>query len=565
MSLSFDSALIGQLVNHHLLTEHQLTNLKQGINNYRSLPQAMVEQGLISSDQFVSFCQRTFDVAYYDLSTVNLAELPTISHNEKLIVEHQVSPVEQSDDCLIIATTDPTDLSAQDDFEFNSGLPVRFVICDPIKLDNLINTLYPDEDDMIELLGTDTSDLDEFEIEYLDDNLTSSSQDAPIVLYVNKVLSDAIKKGASDIHFEPYQGEYRVRFRIDGVLIEASSPPTDLAQRVAARIKAISNMDIAEKRKPQDGRLKLNLSLNQNIEFRVSTLPTVWGEKVVMRVLQNEVTAVGLDNLGFDAEQKQLFVDALNQPQGLILVTGPTGCGKSLSLYTGLNLLNTEQLNISTVEDPVEVHLNGINQVQVNPKAGLTFAGALRAFLRQDPDVLMIGEIRDTDTADIAIKASQTGHLVLSTLHTNSAVETINRLINMGIPAYNLASSVSLIMAQRLVRKLCEHCKVPDIYLPKQELIRQGFQSEQLTNTVIYQAQGCAKCNHGYKGRTGIFEIVKPDEKFKHSIINQDNPIALSALFEHQEFTSLRQSGLHKVLAGVTSLAEVNRVTSNKL
>lgn len=565
MSLSFNTALIGQLVDHHLLTEHQVVDLKQGINNYRSLPQAMVEQGLISSEQFVSFCQQTFDVGYYDLSIVDLAMLPAISSSEKLVIEHQVLPVEQEEDYLVIATTDPTDISAQDDFEFNSGLPVRFVICDPIKLDNLINTLYPDEDEVIQTLNTENHELEEFEIESLDKSIKPTKVDAPIVLYVNKVLSDGIQRGASDIHFEPYQNDYRVRFRIDGVLVEASSPPSNLAPRVAARIKAISNMDIAEKRQPQDGRLKLKLSITKNIEFRVSTLPTVWGEKVVMRVLHNEAVTADLDNLGLESSQKDLFLEALNQPQGLILVTGPTGSGKSLSLYTGIQLLNTEQLNISTVEDPVEVHLKGVNQVQVNTKAGLSFVSVLRAFLRQDPDVLMVGEVRDLETADIAIKASQTGHLVMSTLHTNSAVETINRLVNMGIPAYNIASSVSLIMAQRLVRKLCEHCKVPDIYLPEHELIRQGFKPSQLAGAEIFQAQGCSKCNQGYKGRTGIFEVVKPDDTIRNIIVNQNDPVGLTALFEQQDIMTLRQSGLLKVLSGTTSLAEVNRVTSPRL
>ncbi|NVK25372.1 MAG: type IV-A pilus assembly ATPase PilB [Gammaproteobacteria bacterium] len=563
MSLSFNSSLIGQLVDHHLLTEHQLINLKQALNNYRSLPQAMIEQGFVSCDQFISFCKNTFNIDYYDLNSVDLTELDEWVSSEKLIVEHQALPVEQHDDFLIVATCDPTDLSAQDDFEFNSGLPVRFVVCDPIKLDNLINTLFPDEDQYIKALEEQSENgIDDFEIESAHEDLDTASIDAPIVLYVNKVLVDAIRKGASDIHFEPYQDDYRVRFRIDGVLIEASCPPADLASRVAARIKAISNMDIAEKRKPQDGRLKLKLSITQSIEFRVSTLPTIWGEKVVMRLLQNQSTLASIDNLGFESSQKKLFVDVLQQPQGLILVTGPTGSGKSLTLYAGLNVLNTEHLNISTVEDPVEFHIKGINQVQVNNKAGLTFVSASRAFLRQDPDVLMVGEVRDLETAETVIKASQTGHLVLTTLHTNSAVATINRLTNMGVPAYNVASAISLIVAQRLVRKLCDHCKVPEIYIPDEELIRQGFKPEQLEGAVIYQAQGCSECNHGYKGRTGIFELVKPDDILRQNMANIDDPMTLAALFKQQEILTLREAGLNKVLLGITSLAEINRVSS---
>jgi type IV pilus assembly protein PilB len=375
------------------------------------------------------------------------------------------------------------------------------------------------------------------------------------------MLHDAIRKGASDLHFEPYEKSYRIRFRIDGILHEVASPPVALSTRLSARLKVMSRLDIAEKRVPQDGRIKLKLSQKKSIDFRVSTLPTLWGEKIVMRILDSDSAMLGIDILGYEAEQKQLYLDALAQPQGMILVTGPTGSGKTVSLYTGLNILNTEETNISTAEDPVEINLPGINQVQVNPRAGLTFPSALKAFLRQDPDVIMVGEIRDIETAEIAIKAAQTGHLVLSTLHTNSAPETLTRLLNMGVPAYNVASSVTLIIAQRLARRLCNHCKAAE-QLPEQEALKQGFSATQLSQLKLFKPVGCDHCTGGYKGRLGIYEVMPITAQIAAKIMAGANSLDIAAQAQIEGFPNLRQSALKKAAAGFTSLAEVNRVTN---
>ncbi len=372
---------------------------------------------------------------------------------------------------------------------------------------------------------------------------------------------DAIKKGASDLHFEPYEHRYRVRFRIDGILHEMASPPNSLASRLSARIKVMSRLDIAEKRKPQDGRIKLKITERKSIDFRVSTLPTLWGEKIVMRILDSSSAMLGIDVLGYEPEQKKLYMDALEQPQGMILVTGPTGSGKTVSLYTGLNILNQPERNISTAEDPVEINLEGINQVQINPKADMTFANALKAFLRQDPDVVMVGEIRDLETAEIAIKAAQTGHLVLSTLHTNSAPETLTRLLNMGVPAYNVASSISLIIAQRLARRLCPKCKTPE-KLPDEELIRQGFDKDKLNEVQLFAPKGCDSCTEGYKGRVGIYEVMQITPEIAQIIMRGGNSLEIAEVSLRSGFNDLRLSGLKKAADGVTSLAEINRVTS---
>ncbi|CAM5193534.1 type IV-A pilus assembly ATPase PilB [Alishewanella longhuensis] len=390
--------------------------------------------------------------------------------------------------------------------------------------------------------------------------MQADKEDQPIITFINKILLDAIRKGASDLHFEPYEKQYRIRFRIDGILTEVASPPVALSTRLSARLKVMSRLDIAEKRVPQDGRIKLKISAKKSIDFRVSTLPTLWGEKIVMRILDSDSAMLGIDVLGYEPEQKQRYLDALAQPQGMILVTGPTGSGKTVSLYTGIAILNTEETNISTAEDPVEINLPGINQVQVNPRAGLTFASALKAFLRQDPDVVMVGEIRDLETAEIAIKAAQTGHLVLSTLHTNSAPETLTRLLNMGVPAYNVASSISLIIAQRLARRLCPKCKVQED-IPHAELIRQGFREEQLANITIFKPVGCDHCTNGYKGRVGIYEVMPISQRMADIIMENGNSLDIASQAQREGINNLRQSGLIKAAAGVTSLAEVNRVT----
>lgn len=413
------------------------------------------------------------------------------------------------------------------------------------------------EDDFKEFSGMDVEDTQQQQ----DSNDEKDKEDAPIIVYINKILMDAIKKGASDLHFEPYEHKYRIRFRIDGMLHEMASPPTSLSTRLSARIKVMSRLDIAEKRKPQDGRIKLKISDRKSIDFRVSTLPTLWGEKIVMRILDSSSAMLGIDVLGYEPEQKALYMDALAQPQGMILVTGPTGSGKTVSLYTGLNILNKPERNISTAEDPVEINLEGINQVQINPKAEMTFANALKAFLRQDPDVVMVGEIRDLETAEISIKAAQTGHLVMSTLHTNSAPETLTRLLNMGVPAYNVASSISLIIAQRLARRLCPKCKTPET-LPEEELNRQGFVKAGINDITLYKANGCDHCTEGYKGRVGVYEVVKITPEIAQVIMEGGNSIQIADMAAKAGFANLRISGLKKAAAGVTSLAEINRVTS---
>jgi type IV pilus assembly protein PilB len=381
------------------------------------------------------------------------------------------------------------------------------------------------------------------------------------VVFINKILLDAIKKGASDLHFEPYEKAYRIRFRVDGILTEVAKPPVALSSRMAARLKVMSKLDIAERRVPQDGRIKLALSKKKSIDFRVSTLPTMWGEKVVMRILDSSSAMLGIDMLGYEPEQKKIFTEALAQPQGMILVTGPTGSGKTVSLYTGLNILNTEQRNISTAEDPVEINLEGINQVQINNRAGLTFPGALRSFLRQDPDIVMVGEIRDLETAEISIKAAQTGHLVLSTLHTNSAAETLTRLLNMGVPSYNVASSVSIIIAQRLARRLCTQCREEE-HLTETQLVEQGFPADKLSDITLYKAVGCSHCTNGYKGRVGIYEVIKISPQISSIIMEGGNSLDIAKQCQTEGYNNLRQSGLQKAMSGMTSLAEINRVTS---
>ena len=381
------------------------------------------------------------------------------------------------------------------------------------------------------------------------------------MVFINEILLDAIKKGASDLHFEPYEKSFRIRFRIDGILSEIARPPVALSSRLAARLKVMSRLDIAERRVPQDGRIKLAISKKKSIDFRVSTLPTMWGEKVVMRILDSSSAMLGIDVLGYEADQKEIYLEALSKPQGMILVTGPTGSGKTVSLYTGLNILNTQERNISTAEDPVEINLEGVNQVQINNRAGLTFPAALRSFLRQDPDIVMVGEIRDLETAEIAIKASQTGHLVLSTLHTNSAAETLTRLLNMGVPSYNVASSVSIIIAQRLARRLCPQCKEEET-LSDTLLLKEGFPADKLSEIKLFKAVGCQHCTAGYKGRVGIYEVIKISPEISSIIMEGGNSLDIAEQCQKEGYNNLRQSGIVKAMGGLTSLEEVNRVAS---
>ncbi len=427
-------------------------------------------------------------------------------------------------------------------------------------LNKAIETLL---EDSAATLG-EVGDIDDIEVDDSESRLDEAQgvdDDAPIVKYINSILLDAVRKGASDLHFEPYEKKYRIRFRVDGILHEVATPPVNLANRFSARLKVMSKLDIAERRLPQDGRIKLKISNKRNVDLRVSTLPTMWGEKVVMRILDSSAASLDIDRLGYSDEQKAKYLNAPAKPQGMILITGPTGSGKTVSLYTGLNILNTVERNISTAEDPVEINLAGINQVQINTKAGLTFASALRSFLRQDPDIVMVGEIRDLETAEIGIKAAQTGHLVLSTLHTNSAAETLTRLLNMGVPAFNIASSVSLIIAQRLARRLCNECKTEDRYSAA-ELRTIGFTEQQIAAGItLYKPVGCDKCTDGYKGRVGIYEVLEMSENIGHIILNNGNAMEIAKVAQQEGMSTLRQSALQQAANGITSLNEVTRVT----
>lgn len=506
-----------------------------------------------------------FSLPLLDLSRFNTEWIPENVISEKLIQTHHVIPLTKRGKRLFIAQSDPSNHKAVDDIKFNTNLNIETVVVAEHHLskmiDRLLNTqesVLDDLDDSLEDIDLEDPDL-ELEQEQADTGATAAD-DAPVVRFVNKMLLDAIKQGASDIHFEPYEKRYRVRYRTDGVLFEVANPPSNLSTRLAARLKVMSRMDISERRLPQDGRIKMKISKTKSIDFRVNTLPTVWGEKIVLRILDSSSAQLGIDSLGYESDQKQLYLDALARPQGMILVTGPTGSGKTVSLYTGLNILNEEKRNISTVEDPVEINLEGINQVNVNTKVGLDFSSTLRAFLRQDPDVVMVGEIRDLETAQISIKAAQTGHLVLSTLHTNSAAETLTRLVNMGIPSFNIATSVSLIIAQRLARRLCNECKEP-VDIPHDALLEIGFTEEMLSSARIYKAKGCHHCKDGYKGRVGVYEVVKITSKLANAIMEGANSLRISEIAQQEGFPIMRESALRKVAQGLISLEEANRIT----
>ena len=503
-----------------------------------------------------------------DLDTIAPDALIKDVVDPKLITKHTILPLLRRGNRLFVAVSDPTNLPALEEIRFNTGLNVETVIVEDDKLRRRIDLLESEQEGKA-FQGLD-DDLDNLEAADTEpapsggEDAGSGSDDAPIVRFVNKLLLDAIKGGASDLHFEPYEKAYRVRFRQDGILQTVSKPPVNIASKLAARLKVMARLDISERRVPQDGRIKLKISKTRAIDFRVNTCPTLFGEKIVLRILDPESAKMGIDALGYEPEQKEMYMDALDKPQGMILVTGPTGSGKTVSLYTGVNILNTPERNISTAEDPVEINLEGINQVNVNPKQGMDFATALRAFLRQDPDVVLVGEIRDLETAEIAVKAAQTGHLVLSTLHTNSAPETLTRLRNMGVPSFNIATSVILIIAQRLARRLCEHCKEP-VDVPKQSLLEMGFTDADLESGFTVYApheEGCSKCRGGYKGRVGIYEVVRITDGISRIIMEEGNSIQIGDQCRKEGFNDLYRSGLVKVMQGVTSLEEVSRVTS---
>jgi type IV pilus assembly protein PilB len=557
------SGLARQLVDAQLLAE---SAAQQAVVKAKQakvpLVTYLVQQRLVQSRPLAELAAQEFGVPFLDLAAIDKEQLPKDIVNEKLMQQHHFLPLSKRGNKLFIALSDPTNQQAINDVSFGSKLAVEVVLVEDDKLHQAIER-YLDT-------GTGGLDLGDIDLDLETDGgerpqeavAGTDADDAPVVKFVNKMLLDAIKKGSSDLHFEPYEKMYRVRFRTDGILHEAARPPVQLVSRISARLKVMSNMDISERRKPQDGRVKLKVSKTKSIDFRVNTLPTLWGEKIVMRILDSSSAQMGIDALGYEDVQKELYLQALKQPQGMILVTGPTGSGKTVSLYTGLNILNTEDINISTAEDPVEINLEGINQVNVNPRQGLDFSQALRAFLRQDPDVIMVGEIRDLETAEIAIKAAQTGHMVMSTLHTNSAAETLTRLRNMGVPAFNLATSVNLIIAQRLARKLCNKCKrVHEV--PREALLAEGFREEEIGSFTLYQPIGCEECNAGYRGRVGIYEVVKITPALQQMIMEEGNSIEIAARMRTEGFNDLRRSGLVKAMQGITSLEEINRVTKD--
>lgn len=510
-----------------------------------------------------------FGESLFDLDVLDPDALPQISIDEKLIRKHNVLPIFKRGNRLFLAVSDPSRLDAVDAIRFNSGLNIETVVVEENKLLKLIDkVLEGKSNSSMQGLDADLDDVDISGGEDADANdgsttVSNAEDDAPIVRYINKILLDAIKGGASDLHFEPYEKAYRIRFRIDGVLREIAKPPVQMAGKMAARLKVMSQMDISERRIPQDGRIKLKLSKSRAIDFRVNSLPTLFGEKLCLRILDPSSAMLGIDALGYEPDQKALFMDALDKPQGMLLITGPTGSGKTVSLYTGLNILNTEETNISTAEDPVEINLEGINQVNVNTKVGLTFATALKAFLRQDPDVIMLGEIRDLETAEIAVKAAQTGHMVLSTLHTNDAPQTISRMMNMGIAPFNIISSVTLVIAQRLARRLCPHCKKP-MALPEHAMLAEGFSQAQIdAGVTLFEAVGCDQCNDGYKGRTGIYQVMPLTEEIQKIILEGGNSMQIGEAAARSGVNDLRKSAMKKCAAGTISLVEANRVTKD--
>ena len=515
--------------------------------------------------QVARFAADTFGHPLVDLAAFDVDQLPKDIIDKKLVASLRVLALRKRGNRLAIAVSDPTNFQALDQVKFQTQLALDVVVAEHDKLLRFIEGVSQTVSQSLEKLVDDEVNFDELLNESTEQPIEESNaevDDAPVVRFLQKLLLDAITEGASDLHFEPYEKFYRIRVRVDGVLREVAQPPIAIKERLVTRIKVLSRLDISEKRVPQDGRMKLALSGQRAIDFRVSTLPTLYGEKVVMRILDPAQAKMGIDSLGYEPDQRESLVDAVTRPYGMVLVTGPTGSGKTVSLYTCLNMLNKPGVNISTAEDPAEIQLAGINQVNVNEKAGLTFSNALRAFLRQDPDVIMVGEIRDLETADIAIKAAQTGHMVMSTLHTNDAPTTLTRMLNMGVAPFNIAASVLLITAQRLGRRLCENCKQPADY-PRESLLRAGYRAEELDGSwKPYRAVGCSACNNGYKGRVGIYQVMPISESIQRIILSEGTALDIAAQALKDGVRDLRQSGLVKVRAGVTTLEEVIAVTN---
>jgi type IV pilus assembly protein PilB len=561
------SGLPRRLVQDGIVSEDDLNQAMQTAQKSGTgLVPVLVAQQMGEARRIAVAAAHEFGVPLMDLDSVELDLDIVRLVSEKLLSKHRVLPLLQRGKRLYIAVGDPTNLHALDEIKFQTTLRIEPVVVEQDKLEERVSRAIEAIDTTMSSFDDDEFDMDNLEFSSGEEEegpeITSADvEDAPVVKFVNKIMMDAIKRGASDIHFEPYEKFYRIRLRQDGVLDEIARPPIALALKVAARLKVMARLDIAERRIPQDGRIKMKLSKNRAIDFRVNTCPTLYGEKVVCRLLDPSSATLGIEALGYEEEQIELYTSNLFKPYGMILVTGPTGSGKTVSLYTGLNLLNTADRNISTAEDPAEINLPGINQVNVNNKVGLTFASCLRAFLRQDPDVIMVGEIRDLETAEIAIKAAQTGHLVLSTLHTNDAPKTLTRMVDMGVKPYAIASTVSLIIAQRLARKLCDNCKEP-IEVPAEALLKEGFTQADVDDGItVFHPKGCSSCTAGYKGRVGIFQVLPVTDTIGRIIMEGGNAMQIADQAKKDGIPDLRASGLRKVKDGVTSLEEINRVT----
>jgi len=548
------------LLDEALLEQAILSAQKRNL----SLVKYLVEQNILDSKLVAMAASRQFRLPIMDLDAMDPALLPLTVIKQDLLRKHQVVPLHKGENSLFLGMSDPANQDALDEIKFHTSCRIEPVVVEQDKLSAVVQELL-DQDCSIKPGDiSEHLDFNSLEIENSNDDPEADQSDSidetPVMRFVNKMLMDSIRLGVSDIHIETFEKFARIRFREDGMLREIARPPLTVTRKIGSRLKVMAKLDIAEKRLPQDGRFRLKFTRSRSIDFRVSTLPTLWGEKTVLRILDFQQQKLDLDAMGFTNEQKQQYTEALQQQQGLVLVTGPTGSGKSMTLYAGLKLLNTQERNIATAEDPVEIQMQGINQLAVNADIGLNFAEALRAFLRQDPDVIMVGEIRDLETAEIAMRAAQTGHLVLSTLHTNSAPETLSRLMQMGIPAYQIASSLSLVVAQRLARRLCNHCKKP-VELPHKVLIQEGFTSEEAQTARIHIPAGCEFCHSGYKGRLGIIETVPITTALSHVIMNGGNSMQIAEFAEKAGFNSLRRSALEKAAQGLISLAEVNRIT----
>ena len=546
---------------------------REAQNAETSLLQYVIENGLVPARQATLTAAWEYGLPIVDLDALRLDCLPPVTdYPEALLRKLCVVPLVRRPHRLTVAVAYPTILAQLDELQFATGVSIEAVLCSVDQLTPVLEAYLAQGGNrmMLELTAEDDA-VDELEYEEATEACDTPAvaapagiaYEAPVVKFVNQVLRDAIRRGASDLHFEPYESSYRIRMRVDGMLIETARPPFAMRSRIAARLKVMARLDISERRLPQDGAIKLKVSQARSIDFRVNSLPTVYGEKIVLRILDPASAQIAIDTLGFTAQQRQLYEAALSQPQVMVLVTGPTGSGKTVTLYTGLNRLNEVQRNICTAEDPVEIKVPGVNQVNVLPKIGLDFASALRAFLRQDPDVVMVGEIRDLETAEIAVKAAQTGHLVLSTLHTNSAADTLARLANMGVAPFNLASSVSLIIAQRLARRLCQHCRQAAA-LPREALLGEGFSEAELSRASVHEAVGCKQCTQGYKGRVAIYEVVPIDDAMRQLILRNGSAMEFDALARQQGYPDLRRSGFLKVLQGTTSLTEINRITKDE-